>query len=71
MHVIPSTCELAPRGDDVRVLDGNARITVTARSPGRGCGVTMALTAPVAVVTVPSFPGEATFAERTVQHACE
>jgi PrcB C-terminal len=57
--------------DDVRVVDGNTRITVTERSPGNNCLVTMALTAPVAVVAVPSFPGEATFVERAVQHACE
>lgn len=56
--------------DDVRMGGGDARISVTERSPGDGCMVTMALTAPVAAVVVPRFLGQATFLERTEQRAC-
>jgi hypothetical protein len=57
--------------DDVHFVDGDARISVTERSPGEWCGVTLALTAPVAVVVVSRFPGRATFLERTEQRACQ
>jgi hypothetical protein len=56
--------------DEVRIVAGGVRISVTEVSPGSGCIVTEAETAPVAVVVVPRFAGEATFAEHESQHAC-
>jgi hypothetical protein len=57
--------------DGVRIVAGGAKVSVTEESPGSGCFTTQALTAPVAVVVVRRFAGEATFAEHTSQHACE
>lgn len=57
--------------DDVRITAGDAQITVTSESPGRGCTVTAALTAPVSVVLAPRFAGQAAFVERTRATACK
>jgi hypothetical protein len=56
--------------DDVGVGGGNASISITEQSPGPTCVVTQSLTAPVTVVVVPKFAGQATFAEHTAQLAC-
>jgi hypothetical protein len=56
--------------DDVHTIAGGASISVTEQSPGSGCAVTQAFTAPVAVVVVPRFSGQATFVEHSSLHAC-
>jgi hypothetical protein len=56
--------------DDVGVGGGNASISITEQSPGPTCVVTQSLTAPVVVVVVPKFAGQATFVEHTAQLAC-
>jgi len=56
--------------EDVRIVGRDARISVAERSPGEDCIVTAAITAPVAAVVAPRFPGQATFLERTEQQAC-
>jgi hypothetical protein len=56
--------------DDVHTIGGDASISVTEQSPGSGCAVTQAFTAPVAVVVVPRFSGQATFVEHASLHAC-
>lgn len=55
---------------DVRLVGNDASISVREESPGSGCGVTAALTAPVAVVVVPRFTGHARFLEQTSERAC-
>ncbi len=57
--------------DDVRIIAGGARISITEKSPGKGCIVTMAMTEPASVVLVPRFAGEAVFVEHTSQYDCE
>jgi hypothetical protein len=56
--------------DEVRLVDGAARVSVTEESPGSGCSVTESLTAPVDIVITPRFAGQATFVEHTSQGAC-
>ena len=56
--------------ENVRVAGGDAWITVSEKAPGSRCGTTAALTAPIAVVTVPRFDGNATFLERAVTVDC-
>jgi hypothetical protein len=56
--------------DNVRISGPDASISVTEQSPGSGCVVTQAETAPVAVVLVPQFTGQATFIEHSTQLAC-
>jgi hypothetical protein len=57
--------------NDVGLVPGGARISVTEESAGANCGVTMALTSPVAVVLVPRFDGGATFQEHTSKRDCK
>jgi len=57
--------------DDVHTLADDAWISITEQSPGSGCIVTDALTAPVAVVVVPRFAGRAMFLEHTSQTTCQ
>jgi hypothetical protein len=56
--------------NEVRVLDGNATITVTESSPGEGCVVADIVTAPAAVTVSTRFDGDAKFVERTASPAC-
>jgi protease stability complex PrcB-like protein len=56
--------------DDVRTLHEDAWISVTEESPSPECTVGDVITAPVAVVVVPRFAGQATFLEHTSQGAC-
>jgi len=56
--------------DDVRTLHEDAWISVTEESPSPECTVGDVITAPVAVVVVPRFAGQATFLEHTAQGAC-
>jgi hypothetical protein len=57
--------------DDVRTLREDAWISVTEQSPGPECTVGDVFTAPVAVVVVPRFAGQATFLEHTSQGTCQ
>jgi hypothetical protein len=56
--------------EDVSITGDDAVISVVEVSPGSGCYVTEALTAPLAVVAVPRFAGHASFRERSVEHIC-
>lgn len=56
--------------DEVHMMDGDAWVSITERSPGTGCFTTGALTAPVAVVVVPRFDGDTTYIERTDERDC-
>ena len=55
---------------DVRLAGGDAWISVQQKSPGARCGTTAAITAPVAVVLVQRFGGEAAFLERSLVVDC-
>lgn len=54
------------------VYESQSRLYARVRqtSPGSTCGVTAALTAPVAAVVVPAFSGPVTFLEEAVTHQC-
>jgi PrcB C-terminal len=56
--------------DDVKLSAKGAKIFVTESSPGSGCAVTAALTAPIAAVLAPRFAGEATFVEKAITPDC-
>ncbi len=55
--------QLFRRGDDFYAV-------VRETSPGRGCGVTTAETAPVTAALVPRTPGRVIFVERSAFHHC-
>jgi hypothetical protein len=57
--------------EDVRLYPDEASISVREQSPGARCIVTDVVTAPIAVVLVPSFAGPATFVEHASQLPCE
>ena len=57
--------------DSVRIVDEDVRISVTETSPGDKCGVTGALTQPIAATAVPRFDGEPTFNEHTATRDCK
>jgi hypothetical protein len=57
--------------EDVSLMADDASISIKEESPGSGCIVTEALTAPVAVVVVPRFAGQASFLEHASQRACQ
>jgi PrcB C-terminal len=56
--------------DEVSTMDGDAWVSVTETNPGRRCGVTATITAPIAVVIVPRFEGKATFVEHQDTRDC-
>lgn len=57
--------------DEVRVASEDAWISVTETSPGSGCIVTQALTAPVAVAVMTRFAGRARFLEHRSVRVCQ
>ena len=49
---------------------GNLAVTVTETEPGRNCGVTGALTAPVVILSVPRVSGQIQFIDFKEVHEC-
>lgn len=56
--------------DEAGEVDGRVFVVVREISPGRGCMVTAALTAPVAVVRIPRRAAPVTFIERAEVSRC-
>lgn len=58
------------RVDEARAYAGHVTVHVVETSPGRGCVVTMAITAPVDVVKIPRTPLEVRFRTSKTVHEC-
>lgn len=56
--------------DDVAFSGDSASFTVTESAPGAGCLSLPSISHPAAVVTVPTFTGEATFDEKRSELPC-
>ncbi|HET9621365.1 MAG TPA: protease complex subunit PrcB family protein [Kofleriaceae bacterium] len=57
--------------DDAHLLGSGAVVSITETAPAGGCWVTGGVTAPVAVVALPWFPGKVEFLEHAARAACQ